>query len=268
MQVIANDYNAGFSVANNIAIRRSSSPFVLLLNSDAFLRPGCLSKLLSTIRGDASIGAVGPKLFLKSGDVQNSVTRITSPVSQFGYLLAFHFPPFDVWIRPIFNRSRHLLVSGNEQRDVQLLSAACLLLRRTVFETVGLLPEDRFLYSEEDDLFFRMRMNKFRSIFQPAAEADHLQGESMNNAEKKTGVSEHFVRSRLRFLFMHYPQSRFFTFAMHWGFFTWCRLVAQLKYLIRGSDADQFYLADSLLLIDITRKEYARLREADMGNSF
>lgn len=260
VHVIANDDNAGFSVANNIAIRRSSAPFVLLLNSDAFLHPGCLSALLAVMRSDAAVGAIGPKLILRSGSVQHSVTRITSPLSQLGYLFAFHCPPLDQWFRPVFLRHREMLISGDAPRGVPLLSAAVLLLRRDVFARVGLLPEDRFLYSEEDDLFFRMRAKRIKSVFLPSAQATHLSGASTQAPAQKARVEDHFIRSRLRFLFKHYPQSRFATFAMHWIFFTWCKKFAQLKYLIRRRSVDALYMAESDLMLNITMAEYLRLR--------
>lgn len=261
VQVISNERNAGFSVANNIAIRRSASPLILLLNSDAFLHPGCLSRLVSEMRNSPSLGAVGPKLFLESGDVQHSVTNITSPISQFGYLLAFYFHPFDRWFRPFFSRSRAALVSGSEQRDAPLLSAACLLLRRDVLEKIGLLPEDRFLYSEEDDLFFRMRENKIRSMFLPKAEATHLCGASTKTSERRIKTDDHFIRSRLRFLFKYYPKSHLFIFLMHWGFFSWCKKVSELKYAMKKRCSDQDYISGYKLLITIVKEEYSHLRK-------
>lgn len=260
LHVIANDHNAGFAVANNIAIQRSSAPFVLLLNSDAFLHPGCLRALLAAMLSDIELGAIGPKLLLRSGRVQHSVTRITSPLNQLGYLFAFHCPPLDQWLRPMFLRNREMLISGNAPREVPLLSAACLLLRRDVFDRVGLLPEDRFLYSEEDDLFFRMRTQRIKSVFLPSAQATHLSGASTQAPVQQAKVEDHFTRSRLRFLFAHYPRSRIATFAMHWAFFTWCKKFAQLKYLIRRGSVDAQYVAVSGLLLDITKAEYLRLQ--------
>lgn len=258
--VIESSYNSGFSIANNMAIRQSANPFILLLNSDAFLKPGCLSALLATIKQDTLIGAVGPKLLLKSGDVQHSVTQITSPLSQFGYLLAFYFPPFDRVLRPIFSRNRHALISGNETREVPLLSAACLLLRREVFDRVGLLPEDRFLYSEEDDLFFRMRKNGIKSMFVPSSEALHLCGESTKKTESSPKSTNYFIQSRLRFLFKHYPKSRFITFATHWVFFIWCVYFSRMKYVLRRGGNDQQYIADSRMLVGIAKEEYAKCK--------
>lgn len=258
--VIENDRNAGFSVANNMAIRRSSAPFVLLLNSDAFLEAGCLTGLLAVMQGDPGVGAVGPRLVLASGEFQHSVTQITSPWSQLGCLLAFHFPPFDRFFRKLFYGNRDVLIAGEAPRDVPLMSAACLLVRREVFARVGLLPEDRFLYSEEDDLFFRMRRAGFRSVYLPSARALHLCGESSRGRAEVVRSDDHFTRSRLKFLFQHYPQYRFFTFATHWLFYSWSSWLCKLKCLLRGSESDGIYYANARLLVNISVAEYARIK--------
>lgn len=258
INIIANDSNAGFSIANNIAIRQSTAPYVLLLNSDAFLHANCLTILLTLLQQEVSIGAIGPKLILKSGVIQQSVANITSPLSQLGYLLAFHFPPFDQWLRPFFSRNREALVVGEHTREVPLLSAACLLVRRSVFERVGLLPEDRFLYSEEDDLFFRMRKAGIRSLYAPSAQATHLLGATTTGTRHIVSVNEHFFRSRLRFLFTHYPRLKLATYAMHLIFLGWCKTIGEIKFLLRKRESDSGYVHGCKIILKITKDEYLR----------
>ncbi len=260
--VIENNRNAGFSVANNIAIRCSKAPFLLLLNSDAFLKNNCLTRLLSTIKSDPVTGAVGPRLVLPSGAVQHSVTQITSPWSQLGYLLAFHFPPLSQKLKKLFHKNRDTLVLGTAPRHVPLLSAACLLVRREVFDKVGLLPEDRFLYSEEDDLFFRMKKAGYRSIYLPSAEALHICGESSSKNVETVRNDDHFSRSRLKFLFQHYPQYRFFTFITHIFFYSWSCCVCKLKTMLRDSETDKIYYANARLLVSIVLAEYRLARDS------
>jgi hypothetical protein len=62
--------------------------------------------------------------------------------------------------------------------DVDWLVGACLLVRQTVFETVGLLDERLFLYSEEPEWCWRVRRAGWRVRYIPAAEIVHHEGTS------------------------------------------------------------------------------------------
>jgi GT2 family glycosyltransferase len=261
ISLIAHTSNAGFSVANNIAIRLSSAPFVLLLNSDAFLHENCLTTMLDVMKKKSDIMAAGPRLIMGSGEVQHSVTPITTPLSQVGCLSAFYFPPFESFFKKRFHRRRDNLVAGDHSRIVPLLSAACLLIRRSALDRVGLLPEDRFLYSEEDDFFCRMKRAGLKSMYLPTAQATHLCGESTKNASKKVKTDDFFIRSRMKFLFRQYPRAAHFTFLTHLFFFSWCATVAGIKYTLRNSGSDRQYLHDARILIGIAREEYALLRQ-------
>jgi GT2 family glycosyltransferase len=263
VSVIAHTSNAGFAIANNIAIRLSSAPYVLLLNSDAFLHENALTRMLDLLKKNPDVMAAGPRLIMGSGEVQHSVTQITTPLSQVSCLTSFYFPPFENFFRKRFHQRRDRLVAGDHARVVPLLSAACLLIRRNALEKIGLFPEDRFLYSEEDDFFCRMKRAGLKSMYVPEAEATHLCGESSKRTARKVKSDDFFIRSRLKFLFRHYPRAVHFTFLTHLFFFSWCAAFAGIKYALRKRDSDQQYMHDARVLIGIVREEYALLRRGN-----
>ncbi|MBU3910158.1 MAG: glycosyltransferase family 2 protein [Gammaproteobacteria bacterium] len=262
VKVIAHHCNAGFSVANNQAIRVGRSPNVLLLNSDAFLRDGALSKMLRFLHLHPDVSAVGPRLMMANGEVQHSVVPITNPIRQLGYLAAFHFPPLSRIFRRVFQHRRDRYVSGNEARAVPLLSAACLLLRREVFERVGLLPEDRFLYSEEDDLFIRMHRAGLTSFYLPEAKVLHLCGASSDGNIKTPGPNEHFHRSRLRYLYQHFQAATQFIYWSHLTFFGWSLIFVKMKNALRGNADDAAYVNAYKVLLQLNRTEYLKATQS------
>ena len=84
VQVIALERNAGFGAANNVAIRASSSPLILLLNSDTLVTAGALDALCARLRETGAVAA-GPRLVNPSGPVgrpEISYGRMLSPVGE------------------------------------------------------------------------------------------------------------------------------------------------------------------------------------------
>src|SRR5947209_1208275 len=66
-RIIANSENIGFGAANNIAIRQATGEYLLLLNSDAFVKPGAVRALVSCLQAYASAAVAGPRLLNPDG---------------------------------------------------------------------------------------------------------------------------------------------------------------------------------------------------------
>src|SRR3954470_9663440 len=62
VRLLENEENVGFTRANNQAIRVSSGKYLLLINSDALLTPGCLDEMIAQMEREPRVGAVGPRL--------------------------------------------------------------------------------------------------------------------------------------------------------------------------------------------------------------
>src|SRR5690348_6847169 len=82
VNVIALGHNAGFAAANNVAIRASTSPLILLLNSDTRVRPGAIDALVARL--DATNAAIaGPRLVNDDGRPEVSFGPMLSPIGEF-----------------------------------------------------------------------------------------------------------------------------------------------------------------------------------------
>ncbi len=219
--LIQNKENIGFARANNQAIALGTAPYVLLLNSDTIVPAASIARLLDYMHQHSDIGAIGPKLVYENGAVQTSVQKVTTPASQIFYCLCYYFPPLDRFLRRAFRWRRYRRVSGIHPRTVELLSAACLLVRREVFDRVGLLPEQYFLFSEENDFFWRLKQHRIRSVYYPEVQIIHLLGGSRKSAEAQGMIERHFFVSRVRFLKHRYPSQILFTRLIHTFFLNW-----------------------------------------------
>ena len=152
MRVVALPENIGFGAGNNRGAAIASGRWLLLLNSDAFVRPGAIDELVRFAEARPAIGAVGPRLLWPDGRLQRSCRRFPT---------VFRLATEYLYLRKLAPRSRILNgfycgeFAHDEARRVDWLTGACLLVRRELFERLGGFDEAFFLYSEEVDLLYR-----------------------------------------------------------------------------------------------------------------
>lgn len=180
VRLIANERNLGFGAANNQAMAQASGAYFLLLNSDAFLRPGAIAALTTHMREHPHTAAVGPRLLNADGSLQRSCHRFPSPGR--------------AWLENLWVSAalpRHPMLDDyrrwahNAPRIVDFVSGACLLVRRVAYEQVGGFDERFFMYAEEADWQRRMTQEGAQVAFTPLAQVTHLAGASGLHERKR-----------------------------------------------------------------------------------
>jgi N-acetylglucosaminyl-diphospho-decaprenol L-rhamnosyltransferase len=167
--------NTGFARGNNLGIKRARGGAVLLLNPDTELTAGALRAMRESLCADATVGVVGPRLRYPDGSTQPSRRRFPTLVTA----LVESTVVQEWWpTHPAIARYRMDDRPDDEPQDVDWLVGACLLVRRAVFETAGLLDERLFLYSEEPEWCWRVRKAGWRVRYIPAAAVRHHEGTS------------------------------------------------------------------------------------------
>jgi len=160
------DVNLGFCAANNRLIESTDEPFMLFLNPDTVLRPGCVAKLQQVLAAaPPDVAAVGPKLVKPGGATIDSA----------GIVLVRH------------KLSPHDRGDGEPDRGQFDIpgpyfgpSFACALWRREAIEALRLggefLDERFFAYFEDVDIAWRARRLGWRFLYEPAAVCEHERG--------------------------------------------------------------------------------------------
>jgi N-acetylglucosaminyl-diphospho-decaprenol L-rhamnosyltransferase len=190
--------NRGLGAGWNRGLRETSAPYVLVLNSDAWLVGDAAERLVRFAEGIPRAAWVAPRLLNPDGSLQPSVRGFPTP-----WRLATEY----LFLRKLAPRSRLLnaFYGGgfrhDEIREVEFAKAAAFLIRREAFDEVGPFDEEFFLFSEETDWSYRARKAGWRTLFFPEAEAVHVGGASWRR-ESATLFREQ-VRGHLRFLVKH-----------------------------------------------------------------
>lgn len=169
-----NDANLGFSKANNIAIREARGSFILLLNPDTRLvGQGTFDNLVSFLANHNEAGAAGAKLVYAAGHGQISAGYRLTPLS----LFAFSFFLAKITSNRFKGFSLH--PTGRTTFDpvpVDWICAACMIVRREVIESTGLLNESYFLYGEDIEWGCRMTDDGWRLYHLPDIKIEHVLG--------------------------------------------------------------------------------------------
>ncbi|HUE87781.1 MAG TPA: glycosyltransferase family 2 protein [Vicinamibacterales bacterium] len=165
--------NLGFSRANNIGIRATSSEFVLLLNPDTVVPPGAVAALVRGLAVHPQAAAAGPRLVDDAGFPELSFGWAIGPLAELRQKVVGRL--YDRRVRRIVR------MVDRWSRDAgprEWVSGACLLLRRADLEAVGLLDERYFMYTEDVDLCVALRRRGRLVYYVPQAEVLHLRGRS------------------------------------------------------------------------------------------
>lgn len=170
VRLVALPGNLGFAAGNNAGLRGARGRYALLLNSDTVLTHDAVKRCLGYLEAHPDVAIVGPQLLHPDGRLQNSVHNFPTLIGEIlpkgilEWLLPRRFPSKR---RP-----------SPTPVDVEAVLGAALFVRRTAWESVGLLPEDYFLFLEETDWCYAMRAAGWRVVHVPDARLVHLSGGS------------------------------------------------------------------------------------------
>ena len=193
--LIENKENVGFSKANNQAIKRANSPYVLLLNPDTVIEEDTFDKCIDFMNSKTDCGGLGLRMLDGKGNfLPESKRGFPSPSVAFYKIfgLSYLFPKSQK-----FGRYHLGFLSEFEVNEVDVLSGAFMLLRTLTLEKVGLLDEQFFMYGEDIDLSYRIKLGGYKNYYFPETKIIHYKGEST----KKSSVNYVFVFYKAMILF-------------------------------------------------------------------
>lgn len=205
VRVIKSAKNLGFAGANNLGFTLSSGDYVLFLNPDTRFDGSALATMVQATQLLPDAGILGCRLLNGDGSLQTSCVQtfptILNQLLDFDFLRS-RWPNAKLWgTAPLFS-------SETKPAEVEVISGACMLIRRAVFERVGRFTEDYFMYAEDLDLCYKMAQAGYANYYLGSASATHYGGGS---SESRSATQMKW-RSIPRFCEKHYGGSYALTF--------------------------------------------------------
>lgn len=197
VECVESGVNGGFSFGNNFGVLRVNAEYYLLLNSDTLIIDDAINKLLDFASNNPSVGIVSPSLVWPNGELQTSAFNNIHPLSEFlraantGFISSI-LKRFNVPIKPSITTAYP-----------DWVCFACVLVKREVFQSIGYLDEDYFMYFEDVDFCRRAREKGYDIANYPSPRVVHLNGGSSGinsgGISNVTTLPEYYYVSRARY---------------------------------------------------------------------
>ena len=177
IRLIRSKENLGFACANNLGFSRSSGKYLLCLNPDTEVDGPAIQLMVRELQCLPDGGILGCKLLNSDRSIQTSCIQ-TFPTILNQLLdsdwLRLRWPNSSLWgTSPLFSNS-------GKPAKVEVVSGACMLVRREVFEQAGCFTEDYFMYAEDLDLCYKVETAGRSNYFLGTATVVHHGGKSSN----------------------------------------------------------------------------------------
>ncbi len=179
VKFIENATNAGFSTANNMAVKQASGDYILLLNPDTVLGEYVLQNVFRVMEANPDIGACGVKMINGRGEfLPESKRGFPTPWASFCKIFG---------LSKLFPRTKNFdkynlgYLNDNEAHYIDILSGAFMFIRKLALDKTGLLDETFFMYGEDIDLSYRITKAGFKNYYLPET-IIHYKGESTDKS--------------------------------------------------------------------------------------
>jgi GT2 family glycosyltransferase len=217
--LVRNINNTGYSVANNQGIRKSDSRHILLLNPDTEVNADALTAMVRFLDTHAHVGVVGCQLLNSDGSLQTSWFNFPIPLSRYFENMPF-YPRISRFVLKV--KDKHPEINEDGARRVDIVKGACLMIRRTTTDQVGLLDENSFLYADDIDWCIRTRRKGWETYSLTNQRIIHHGYASTDQEPYLTITSSR--RSALYLYRKHYP----FPFVAMWSLFIYIEIMYKM----------------------------------------
>lgn len=176
VKLIENKVNTGFSVANNQAIALATGEYILLLNPDTVVQEDTFIKTLRFMDENPQAGGLGVKMLDGQGNYAPESKRgLPTPSVAFYKMFGLSklFPKSKK-----FGKYHLTYLPENETCEIDVMSGAFMLMRKSVLDNIGWLDETFFMYGEDIDLSYRITKAGHKNYYFPETQIIHYKGES------------------------------------------------------------------------------------------
>lgn len=202
VKLIPNKENRGFAAANNQAIKQALGKYILILNPDTIILNNALEKAVKILETRPEVGILGAKTHNKDMSRQKTVRKDPALSTQ------LIFPRKMKRMFPNWKALKNYYQDDfdyNAENFVEQIQGSFMLVKKEVFQKIGLLDEKFFLWLEEVDFCKRARAAEFKILYSPEVEIVHYGEESFAQVPtlKKQRI---YSRSLLYYFWKHKPE--------------------------------------------------------------
>jgi N-acetylglucosaminyl-diphospho-decaprenol L-rhamnosyltransferase len=204
VDLVALSENLRFAKGNNIGLKRTQTPFILILNSDAYLEKETLVKILQYVQTHPDCDVLTCQLNFADGKLQTVGGYLPTPLRTIIWALGIDsLPLIKNVIHPIY---MHTPSAYKTDRELEWCSGAFMLLKDEVYKKTGGFDENIYFYMEDVEFCRQIQDAGYKIIFTPDIAVTHLGGESSKAIKTKEKLQRN-INGMMYFMSKYYPRS-------------------------------------------------------------
>lgn len=213
--VILNERNEGFTRPINQSLRQSQGRYMLVLNPDTIVLPGAINELAGYMDVHPEVGICGPKVLNRDGSLQKACRRgVSRPWAAFSYFsgLSSLFPRSKLFGGYLLN-----YLDEDVTSQVDGVSGSCMLIRRQLYDQIGMFDERYFAYQEDADYCFRAKEAGWKVVYLPTAQIVHFGGQGGSRVQPYRSI---FEWHRSYYLYYRKNLAKDYFFLFNWFYYS------------------------------------------------
>ena len=178
--------NGGFAYGNNVGIKyalKNKADYILLINNDTTVEENFLDVLVETAEKDKTIG-ITTGLIMNYYD-KNKVWYNGGEID-WNKFYGYHL------------NERGNLSTLEEEKEITFATGCLMLIRKEIFNNVGLLPEEYFMYYEDVDFCAKVQNKGYKIVYNSNSKIYHKISASSGEEESPFAI-EWNTRNRIKF---------------------------------------------------------------------
>ncbi len=183
LDLIGNKTNLGFSVGNNVGVKKAKASVVLFLNPDTVVIDGAIQKTYEYLMGNPDIGAITCRVELPDGKLDYSCHRgFPTPWNAFCYFskLSKIFPH-----SPLFSGYTASYLDTRTAHEIDCLTGAFLMVRKIAGDQINWWDKDYFWNGEDIEFCYSLKDKGWKIYFYPQVKIIHYKGSSSGKVKSK-----------------------------------------------------------------------------------
>jgi GT2 family glycosyltransferase len=200
--VLLESKNLGYGRAANKGLERCQGRFVLLLNPDITVDNQAIGRMSDFLLTRPDAGAVGPRVLMADGSLDPDARRsFPMPRTMFYRTVGLSrlFPK-----SPRFGRYNMGYLDESDVHEMDAGTADCLMLRTAAIDRVGFFDPRYFMFGEDIDLCYRLKLGGWKVFYLPTASATHHRRAATSKAQREALYERH--RAMWTYHFKHHAQ--------------------------------------------------------------
>jgi len=218
LATIKNKTNSGFSAGNNVGIKKSIGEYILLLNPDTKVYPNSIETVLEYMEKHPDVGAATCRVELPDGSLDYSSHRsFPDPINSL-----LHF----FGLKNISSYTN--LNVSDEIHEIDALTGAFAMVRRTAGEQVDWLDEDYFFNAEDIDLCYKLKEKDWKIIYIPDVKITHFKGSSAKASPESRKLWASHSTDAMRIFYQKHLAKKY-PFFINWSVYLGIRIIRLVR---------------------------------------